>query len=371
MTSFDATFAAGGAFTASSAATGGNGPITVSEVPGKPGTYEVSGSHLYEQASDTLYPVTVTVIPSDAPWITATANNVSFDVFDVPLTASTTPNPISHVGSSPANALITAGSSTGTGSVKVASFVDGNPYATLANSEYSVSINWGDGTAAQSYSLIDGVGAPNPGDISISPETGTAQPTFDVDGRPRLRQSRHLPCDSDDHRSRWRPLPGSDGQHDGHEHDDHCRRRGPARPDELVDHARQSDYRAGYGRQRRRDHGSATTGKLTLAEFSDDNALPLSDFSGTINWGDGSTTNFTSASLTQVATPAGDTGIYFTVSGSHVYQHSDIVGDGGNPYSVTVTVNDNDGARRPTIRRERWKRPSRWSLPNSRRLARR
>ena len=74
-----------------------------------------------------------------------------------------------------------------------------------------------------------------------------------------------------------------------------------------------------------------------IATFTDANTgAPTSDFSGTINWGDGSTpTSFTSANVT------GSGGSY-TVSGvSHQY------GEGGN-YAVTVTVND-DGGNTTTI----------------------
>jgi uncharacterized repeat protein (TIGR01451 family) len=61
------------------------------------------------------------------------------------------------------------------------------------------------------------------------------------------------------------------------------------------------------------------------ATFSDANpAAPTSDFSGTINWGDGHTTNFTSADV------SGSGGSY-TVSGSHQYAEE-------GSFSITVTV---------------------------------
>ena len=67
------------------------------------------------------------------------------------------------------------------------------------------------------------------------------------------------------------------------------------------------------------------------AKFSDaDLAAPTGDFSGTINWGDGTSTNFTSAAV------SGAGGAY-TVSGSHQYA------DEGN-YAATVTVNDDGGS---------------------------
>jgi hypothetical protein len=66
----------------------------------------------------------------------------------------------------------------------------------------------------------------------------------------------------------------------------------------------------------------------TVAGFTDGNpGAPLSDFSATINWGDGSTTSGT------VSGSAGN----FTVSGNHTYLTS------GN-LPVTVTITDVDGA---------------------------
>ena len=59
-------------------------------------------------------------------------------------------------------------------------------------------------------------------------------------------------------------------------------------------------------------------------------APPTSDFSGTINWGDGNTTTFTSG-----AVPA--SGGTFTVSGSHQYAEEGL-------HDVTVTINDKGGS---------------------------
>ena len=57
-----------------------------------------------------------------------------------------------------------------------------------------------------------------------------------------------------------------------------------------------------------------TTPATLSATFSDANlGAPTSDFSGTINWGDGDTTNFTVGDVAAVAAAA------FTVSGVHTY----------------------------------------------------
>ena len=73
-----------------------------------------------------------------------------------------------------------------------------------------------------------------------------------------------------------------------------------------------------------------TTPTSLIAPFTDANSrAPASDFSGTINWGDGVTTTFTSSAM------SGSGGNY-TVSGSHQYAAE------GN-YHIAVTVNDAGG----------------------------
>ena len=75
------------------------------------------------------------------------------------------------------------------------------------------------------------------------------------------------------------------------------------------------------------------------ATFTDANAgAPTSDFSGTINWGDGTAgnpdiTTFTSSAVT------GSDGSY-TVSASHQYAEE----SGQTPYAITVTINDVGGS---------------------------
>jgi len=74
----------------------------------------------------------------------------------------------------------------------------------------------------------------------------------------------------------------------------------------------------------------ATAATLS-ATFSDaDTGAPTSDFSGTINWGDGTTSNFTNAAVT------GSNG-NFTVTGSHLYAEE-------GSYATTVTINDDGGS---------------------------
>ena len=91
--------------------------------------------------------MTVDIDATDAPSVSV--SNVGFYVYDVPLTASLTPNPISFVWNGIANGLITEESPTGT--LPVATFTDANPFATIANADYSGTINWGDGTGNQAF----------------------------------------------------------------------------------------------------------------------------------------------------------------------------------------------------------------------------
>ena len=74
-----------------------------------------------------------------------------------------------------------------------------------------------------------------------------------------------------------------------------------------------------------------TTATTLSATFTDANLnAPTSDFSGTINWGDGNTTNFDSSAVT------GSGGSYI-VAGSHQYAEDGV-------YDITVTINDDGGS---------------------------
>jgi len=76
-----------------------------------------------------------------------------------------------------------------------------------------------------------------------------------------------------------------------------------------------------------------TTAATLTATFSDGNTgAPASDFSGTINWGDGTSANFTSADVT-----ANGNGSFMVNGFSHVYA------DDGQ-HSVSVVINDKGGS---------------------------
>ncbi|MGA2618446.1 MAG: kelch repeat-containing protein, partial [Thermoguttaceae bacterium] len=76
-----------------------------------------------------------------------------------------------------------------------------------------------------------------------------------------------------------------------------------------------------------------STGTQVLARFTDgDPAAPVSDFSGTINWGDGQTTPFTSADVSLAA------GVFsVSLPAGHTYAEA-------GKYSVSVSVKDAGGS---------------------------
>src|SRR5262249_51223745 len=75
------------------------------------------------------------------------------------------------------------------------------------------------------------------------------------------------------------------------------------------------------------------SGSQTVATFTDTNpTAPLSDFTATIDWGDGSLT--TAGTITQ----PGGTGTDFVVSGSHTYAEE------GASFTITVNITDVGGS---------------------------
>jgi hypothetical protein len=83
-----------------------------------------------------------------------------------------------------------------------------------------------------------------------------------------------------------------------------------------------------------------TSPTVLLAGFTDGNPLaPLSDYSATINWGDGTPVQAVPAGSTAFTQPGG-TGSQINVSGQHTYADP---APGGGPYTVTVTLTDPEG----------------------------
>ncbi len=95
----------------------------------------------------------------------------------------------------------------------------------------------------------------------------------------------------------------------------------------------------GVGTQIQAVEGKA--GSLQLVTFNDGNpSAPASDFSGTIFWGDGTTSAFTSADVALVSRTT--TQATFSVTASHTYAEDGIyIGTKDNP--IQVVVNDVGG----------------------------
>jgi hypothetical protein len=82
-----------------------------------------------------------------------------------------------------------------------------------------------------------------------------------------------------------------------------------------------------------------SSGSLLVATFVDANpSAPTSDFTASINWGDGSVPS--TGSVTQPGVP----GTLFDVSGTHTY-----ASHVGSPFTVTVTIKDVGGSPPATV----------------------
>ena len=256
-------------------------PANVSQ-PGGTGTvFQVKDTHTY--AEEGIYHVTMTI--NDLGGSSLTLNNTIVNVGDATLTASALANPLPS----------TEGISTG--SQVLATFSDGNPKAPI--SDFSGTILWGDGSSTNfaSASVTQPGGIGNPFNVSgshIYADEGSYHVTVkikDVDGSTATATNTTFTVA------------------------DAALTAGPAVSISSVE--------------------GNTTGNVVVAKFIDgDPTATKSDFSGTINWGDGNTTNFTSANVTE----PGGLGTPFYVNGSHVY--ADEI---GSPYTVTVTINDDGG----------------------------
>src|SRR6202042_1135084 len=77
-----------------------------------------------------------------------------------------------------------------------------------------------------------------------------------------------------------------------------------------------------------------TPGNVVVAMFSETNGGPASDFSATINWGDG--TPPTAGIVVQDSASTASTPATYSVLGSHVYPNS-------GAFTITVSIVDHNG----------------------------
>jgi hypothetical protein len=248
--------------------------------PGGVGTaFVVKGSHTYAEESASR---TITVSITDVGGSTASASSTAV-VADAAVTAT-------------GGFTVTGTEGSDTGSQTVATFTDTNPAAPL--SDFTATINWGDGnTSAGAITQPGGIGTAFvvKGSHTYSEEGASYTISVNV-----------------------KDVGGSTAS---------------------------ATSTANIG-----DAGLSATGGLTVsategntsatqtvATFTDANpAAPLSDFTATINWGDGNT------SAGAISQPGG-VGTAFVVKGSHTYAEE------GASYTITVNITDVGGSTASTM----------------------
>jgi uncharacterized delta-60 repeat protein len=254
-------------------------PFASSNVTGAAGSYAIGAAHLYPE--DGHYPITIIV--KDAGGNTVTIGGTA-TVKDAALTAGT--------------ASATTGTEGVAASTLTATFTDANSSA--PTSDFSGTINWGDGTSSNpdvttftSSNVTGGAGSYTIGASHLYAEDGSYSITIvvnDAGGNTVTLGATASVKDATLTGGTASPTTGTEG---------------------------------------------VAMSTLT-ATFTDANTgAPTSDFSGTINWGDGTSSNpdvttFTSGNVT------GSAGSY-TIGASHLYAE-----DGS--YPITIVVNDAAGS---------------------------
>ena len=243
-------------------------------VSGTGGSYTVTGSHTYAEHGS--YQVTVTITDTDAPTNITTPTS----------TATVSERPLSPTG---AGVSATEGQSfNGT----VATFTDGD--TAPAASEYSATIDWGDGTSTSAGTITGSAGS------------------FTVTGSHTYAEE------------------GSHTVHVTVQETDNSATAATSMSTATVADAALSG--AGKGTL-----ASAASFSGAVATFTDANSsAPVSDFTASINWGD--------ATAASTGTVTGSAGSY-TVTGGHTYAaagsytvHVSIADDGGSTASPSTTI---------------------------------
>ena len=227
--------------------------------------FQVSGTHTYTTPGTDTISITVTTTggatTSPSP-LTTTA-----DVADAPITASGT--------------SITGDEGISTGNVVIATFTDADPDSTVANfttGNGSVKVNWGDGSALQtlSASAITASGSPNGVLFTV-----TAAHTYDDAGDYQVTVT----------------ITDTDGA------------TASANGGASIGDAALSPGTA----VALNEHTGALLSGIVVGSFTDANtSAPVTDFTSTIDWGDGSPNDAGTI-------VAGSSGGRFNVEGTHAY----------------------------------------------------
>ena len=248
---------------------------TVVPVAGSPGSYTVTGSYTYSEEINTPADFTVTVYDTDGASDSSTTTTT---VADAPLTITSVTPPAATEG-------------VNTGTVTVAAFSDAAGIYSNS-SDLTATITWGDGvTTAGTVVPVNG----SPGSYTV---TGSYTYSEEIDIPADFTVTVYDVGGASDSSTTTTTVAGAS-----------------LAPGTIT----------AIG-------GVEYTTPTTLsATFTDPNVnAPTSDFSGTIQWGDGETTPFTSSAV------SGSGGSY-TVSGSHQYAEE-------GSYDITVAINDIEGS---------------------------
>ncbi|HQU42470.1 MAG: TIGR03118 family protein [Planctomycetia bacterium 21-64-5] len=254
------------------------------------GYFSVAGSHTYTATGDYTFAVTISDTDGGSATVTGT-------VVVAQATLQAKAIPVDSTGLTVNNAT-------------VADFIDTGAGDPLSN--YKATIDWGDGTPASAGTITG---------IALDDGTGggslTAAPAVIVGGEYYRVEGSHTYAASGDYTTTI-TISDSDGTN--------------ATVQGTVDVAQATLEAKALPVVSQ----GLNVSNATLADFIDTGgADPLTNYSATINWGDGSSSTGTvGAGVTPV--DASMAGGYFTVAGSHTYAAT-------GSYTFTVTISDTDG----------------------------
>jgi hypothetical protein len=292
-------------------------PLNSANNPGAP-IFEVLGSHVYAEETPAGLPDTLSVIITTLGGVPTTLTSPpggGVTVLDAPLTSSN-------------GTTIRGIEGNTTGTVLLGTFTDANQGATTADflptpggNGGSVIVDWGDGSAPETLAAgnLAAVGAPN-GVIftvraaHIYAEEGTYAYNVTVNddgGAVTIFSGAAVIADA---------------------------ALSPSATQPNVNTAEASLFPVPvFGKPGTGDPSQGFVGPV--ASFTDANpTAPLSDFTATIDWGDG--TPMTAGTISQ----PGGVGTAFIVSGAHIYADAGVNGGVGT-YGIQVFIQDEGGAR--------------------------